>query len=139
MKNSELLALGTVFFFVLFCFNVSIQEIKNRQNKDIDVKQITVMLTLLKSFFVVSDRKWNCFQTANISQSFHAPAIFVIGFLLVFAKCSDEQIKVQTQEERQSFFLGFTIRMFHSMIQSDLRVRLKEQMCTLKVWALTVF
>lgn len=57
MKNSELLALGTVFFFVLFCFNVSIQEIKNRQNKDIDVKQITVMLTLLKSFFVVSDRK----------------------------------------------------------------------------------
>lgn len=79
------------------------------------------MLTLLKSFFVVSGRKWNCFQTANISQSFHAPAIFVIGFLLVFAKCSDEQIKVQTQGERQSLFLDFTSCVFHSMIQSDLK------------------
>lgn len=124
---------------ISLCVNISIQEIKNRQNKNIDVKQITVMLTLLKSFFVVSGRKWNCFQTANISQSFHAPTIFVIGFLLVFAKCSDEQIKVQTQGERQSFFLDFANHVFHSAIQSNFRVRLHKQMCTLKVWAPTIF
>lgn len=124
---------------IFLCVNISIQEIKNRQNKNIDVKQITVMLTLLKSFFVVSGRKWNCFQTANISQSFHAPTIFVIGFLLVFAKCSDEQIKVQTRGERQSFFLDFTNHVFHSTIQSDFRVCFHKQMCTLEVWAPTIF
>lgn len=124
---------------IFLCVKISIQEIKNRQNKNIDVKQITVMLTLLKSFFVVSGRKWNCFQTANISQSFHAPTIFVIGFLLVFAKCSDEQIKVQTQGERQSFFLDFTNHIFHSTIQSDFRVCFHKQMCILKVWAPTIF